>query len=159
MTRTLHAACILNPRPSTVALMNPEFRHQGDGKITALDCSFPKTLRLRHRSEFLHTQRTGTRVHTANFVIVICSNKHNTSRLGITVTKKVAGSVGRNRIKRAVREVFRCSISLFPARCDCVVIAKRGARHLAPCAVAQELSKAGRAMQRARHRAMANAQS
>jgi ribonuclease P protein component len=45
-------------------------------------------------------------------------------RLGITVTRKVGNAVRRNRIKRLVREWFRCrQQELSP--CDLVVIAKR----------------------------------
>jgi ribonuclease P protein component len=40
------------------------------------------------------------------------------------VTRKVANAVGRNRIKRVLREVFRKNRALFPAGCDVVIVAK-----------------------------------
>lgn len=48
-------------------------------------------------------------------------------RLGITVTKKVANAVGRNRIKRVVRETFRRHRELLPEGIELVAIAKREA--------------------------------
>lgn len=53
----------------------------------------------------------------------------NLARLGITVAKKtVAGAVGRNRIKRAVRESFRKQRAELPTL-DIVVQAKPAAGH------------------------------
>jgi ribonuclease P protein component len=51
-----------------------------------------------------------------------------TSRLGITVSKKVdKRSVGRNYIKRCIREVFRVNSPNFAEIVDIVVIAKPSA--------------------------------
>ncbi len=107
------------------------------------DERFPGSSRLRRREEFLHAQREGTRVHTPHFVVVVLPRPEDDSvrRLGITVTKKVAGSVGRNRVKRVVREVFRRNRSIFPEGCDLVVIAKSGAPALGYERVAAELTK------------------
>jgi ribonuclease P protein component len=63
-------------------------------------------------------------------------------RLGITVTKQVAGAVGRNRIKRLVREVFRREPELFPTQAEVVVVAKREAAPSGYAAVREELMRA-----------------
>lgn len=104
-------------------------------------------------------QREGTRVHTPHFVLVVlphaerphpersspggdpASGDAGLRRLGITVTKKVAGAVGRNRVKRVVREVFRRNRDLFPERCDVVVIGKSGAHELGYEEAKAELAK------------------
>ncbi len=115
-----------------------------DGEPSSVvDQRLPRSRRLRRREEFLHAQREGTRVHTPHFVVVVLPRPEGerVPRLGITVTKKVAGSVGRNRVKRVVREVFRRNRLLFPEGCDLVVIAKSGAPELGYGQVASELAK------------------
>jgi ribonuclease P protein component len=75
------------------------------------------------------------------------------ARVGFTVTKKVAGSVGRNRLKRVLREVFRRNRLLFPDGCDMVVIAKSGAHLLGYEEARAELAGARAAMAHAARRA------
>ena len=70
-------------------------------------------------------------------------------RLGITVTRRTAGAVGRNRIKRLVREVFRRERALFPANCEVVLVARSGADQLDYAALRDELLRAQAALQRA----------
>ena len=83
--------------------------------------------RLRRRSDFLRVQSNGRRVHTSHFVVALAPTDVARGRLGVTVTKKVANAVGRNRVKRLVREFFRRNRSRLPTQCDLVFIAKRGA--------------------------------
>ena len=117
-------------------------------------CELPRTLRLRRRREFLHVQRNGKRVHTPHFILIVSPRDggeapSNDGRLGITVTKKIAGAVGRNRVKRVVREVFRRNRHYFPPGYDLVVIAKSGAPLLGYEEVRSELSRVRRALARA----------
>ena len=67
----------------------------------------------------------------------------------MTVTKRVAGAVGRNRVKRLVREVFRLNRPLFPAQCELVVVARSGADQLDYATVRDEVRKASPALRRA----------
>ena len=48
----------------------------------------------------------------AHFVVMVLPAERQ--RLGVTVTRAYAGAVGRNRIKRLAREVFRRERGLFP---------------------------------------------
>lgn len=120
--------------------------------------TFPRSARLRRRQDFLRAQRGGARVHTPHYVVVLLSRPEGGSlrRLGITVTKRVANAVGRNRVKRVVREVFRKNPSLFPEGCDVVVIAKSDAPALGYDEAAAELRKVSGPMagaaRRVRHR-------
>jgi ribonuclease P protein component len=50
-----------------------------------------------------------------------------TGRLGVTVSRKVGGSVARNRVKRWLRECFRRARPRFPAALDLVIVARPGA--------------------------------
>ncbi len=106
--------------------------------------------RVRRRSEYRAVQSRGSRVHTPHFLVLVLPKPgQERTRLGVTVTKKVSSSaVGRNRVKRVVREVFRRNRDLFPARCDVVVIAKRGAPELGYGEVLGEMTEAARPMQR-----------
>ena len=82
--------------------------------------------RVRKRFEFRRVRDLGRRVHTKSFLVLVSAPAASQpSRLGITVTRQVAGSVGRNRIKRLLREVFRQDRAIFPASSDVVVVAKR----------------------------------
>ena len=53
----------------------------------------------------------------------VLANEHGVGRLGIAATKKLGGSVERNRAKRLIREVFRRN-KIAPGF-DVVVIPKR----------------------------------
>lgn len=112
------------------------------------DVRFPRSHRLRRREEFLRVQRTGRRVHTRHYVVVVLPRAEDDGlqRIGITVTKKVAGSVGRNRTKRVLREVFRQNRHFFPESCDVVVIAKSGAHLLGYEEAREELARIRRPM-------------
>lgn len=93
----------------------------------------PATARVKLRAHFQLAQARGRKVHTTHFVVCVLPRSIGAvqgldgARLGVTVTRKIAGAVGRNRVKRVVREVFRCNRSQFPSGSDVVVIAKHGA--------------------------------
>lgn len=118
------------------------------------ETTFPRADRLRRRQDFLRVQREGTRVHTPHYVVVVLRRPEGDEvrRLGITVTKKVAVAVGRNRVKRVVREVFRRNRNVFPEGCDVVVIAKSGAPALGYHEAAAELTKVSGPLARAARR-------
>jgi len=87
--------------------------------------SFPKSRRLRKRSEFLGVQGSGSRVTLPSCIVLLKPRPDDRpARLGITVTRKFGNAVARNRAKRLLREVFRRSQELFPPGIDIVVIPK-----------------------------------
>ncbi|MDQ3036010.1 MAG: ribonuclease P protein component [Myxococcota bacterium] len=95
-------------------------------------------------------QGSGRKIHTPHFVLAVLPRPEGgPTRLGITVTRKIASAVGRNRVKRVMREVFRRHRELFPDACDVVAIAKVGAHTLGFDEVLAELRSAGRALERA----------
>lgn len=109
--------------------------------------NFPRADRILSRKDFLRVQRDGTRVHTPHFVIMVLPDGRR--RLGITVTRKAAGAVGRNRVRRLVREVFRRNRELFPQQSELVLVARTGADRLDYTRVLSEIAKAQGALQRA----------
>lgn len=88
--------------------------------------SFQKKQKIRKRREFQAVYEKGRRFHSKSFVILLMPNNEGTTRLGITVSKKVGNAVRRNRIKRLVREYFRLNRDLFQDSADVVVIARKG---------------------------------
>ncbi|SCY83686.1 ribonuclease P protein component [Desulfoluna spongiiphila] len=92
--------------------------------------AFTKELRILKRHQFQELYRKGATVHNRHFVANILENNLQTSRIGITVSKKVGGAVTRNRIKRIVREYFRKNGRQFFENRDIQLIAKRTAAQL-----------------------------
>jgi ribonuclease P protein component len=107
--------------------------------------------RLKRRADFERVQGTGRKVHSARFLFLVLPREEQSSptRLGLTVTRKVANAVGRNRIKRVLREVFRKNRALFPAGCDVVVVAKDRAPGLGYEDTRVEIEQSSQALRRA----------
>lgn len=104
--------------------------------------------RVKERTDFRRIQNTGRKVHTPHFVLAVSPRIDGGAgtRLGITVTRKIAHAVGRNRVKRVFREVFRRHRRLFPGGCDVVAIAKSDAHRLGFDEVLAEVTHAHRAL-------------
>ena len=86
----------------------------------------PKAARLRRRREYLAVQERGTRLYAGEVLVLVQGSGAERARIGITVSSKVANAVGRNRVKRWVREAFRELQDGLPPY-DLVVIARKGA--------------------------------
>lgn len=69
--------------------------------------TFPKSARVRKRSQYQKIFRQGRRVKGQWIAVHYCLSSGSRSRLGITVSKKHGKSHDRNRFKRIVREAFR----------------------------------------------------
>jgi ribonuclease P protein component len=87
--------------------------------------AYTKAVRLRKRAEFIFVSTFGKRVQNRHFIACFIPNHQRTSRLGITVTKRVGKAVARNRIKRSAREYFRLSLLYIEDHLDMNVIAKK----------------------------------
>ena len=87
--------------------------------------SFTKADRILKRSEFLDLSTSGKIVRNEHFIIAYRTGRYETSRLGITVTRKVGNAVTRNRIKRFSREYFRLNRHRIKGCRDINIIAKR----------------------------------
>lgn len=117
--------------------------------------TFRPSDRVKRRVDFRRIQGTGRKIHTLHFVLAVLPREEGgPTRLGITVTRKVATAVGRNRVKRVMREVFRRHRELFPEACDVVAIAKGGASRLGFHEVRREIEQARRAFSNVRRHAV-----
>ncbi|MDD2464210.1 MAG: ribonuclease P protein component [Desulfobulbus sp.] len=81
----------------------------------------PKTHLLRTNGEFQCVYRAGKRYHGYGFAVIVSANTLQWNRLGISVQRKAGNAVRRNRIKRLIREIFRCNRTRFPECSDIVV--------------------------------------
>jgi ribonuclease P protein component len=100
--------------------------------------TFPKSARLRRRSEFLAVKGHGRSFAEGPLAASWAPRKPDetrvapgappaVARVGLAVSSKVGNSVIRNRIKRRLREAVRLELSLLPA-IDLVLVARGSAK-------------------------------
>ena len=106
------------------------------------DQGFPSSCRLRTSREYTQVWRNGRRLHSANLLVIVCAGSSAEARLGISVSRKVGNAVCRNRIKRWIREHFRCNRATFDKFIDLSIVAKPGIASLDHAGVVQELRRA-----------------
>lgn len=63
--------------------------------------------RIRRRTAYQSVYDRGTKVHGRLMTVFMLPRNDDGTRLGITATRRIGGSVQRNRAKRLIREVFR----------------------------------------------------
>jgi len=81
-------------------------------------------LRLLHKADFDNVFQNGQRSADGLFTILYRSNTLNRPRLGFAISKqKIRLAVGRNRLRRLVRESFRRHAAALPP-VDLVVLAR-----------------------------------
>lgn len=87
---------------------------------------FSKNQRLLAKPQFDAVLNDGIKVVCRDFVLVASKTISNSApaRLGLIVSRKVGGSVQRNRVKRCVRESFRNLVPQSIQGRDLVVIAR-----------------------------------
>jgi ribonuclease P protein component len=84
---------------------------------------FSRDEHIRRRAEFERVYERGTKIHGRCCILFALPNALPIGRLGIAATRKLGGSVERNRAKRLIREVFRRN--KIASGFDVVVVPKR----------------------------------
>lgn len=99
-----------------------------------LDQKSRQPARMRRRADFVRASKTGARFSARLFTVQMANRPGDDvapaspARFGFTVTKKVAGAVGRNRIRRRLKEALRVGGDLGArAGRDYVFVARRSA--------------------------------
>ena len=89
---------------------------------------FPRDARLLNAAEFKQVFNARQRIGGRFFLLQWCPGKASTARLGRAISRKAdPRAVGRNRIKRLLRDCFRQQRARLPV-CDLVFLAKPEAR-------------------------------
>ena len=83
-------------------------------------------MKLRKNFEFLNVYRNGAYYADKYIVLYVLKNRKNETYFGITVGKKVGGSVVRSRVTRLIREAVRRNIKTIRPGYDIVVLARAG---------------------------------
>jgi ribonuclease P protein component len=129
------------------------------------DVSFPRTARLLKPSDFKRVFSSPTVSSDKYFKVLGRINNNGHSRLGMAVSRQVdKHAVGRNRIKRLVREYFRHAFSRDgespvgenPYGVDLVVLPRRACASICNSQVTDSLAKHGRRISRALERKNGN---
>ena len=82
---------------------------------------FSKSLKLNHIFRRLYH----TNGQANSFLVLYArANRTATNRVGVTVGKKLGKAVVRNRVRRRLREIYRCNEHLFTPGWDIVVVAR-----------------------------------
>ena len=84
--------------------------------------SFPKSSRLRKRTEYLAVQQRGRKHQSEHFLLLLAPGQTRT-RIGVTISSKVGNAVVRNRVKRWTREYVRRHRDEWPAG-ELVIVGK-----------------------------------
>jgi ribonuclease P protein component len=87
---------------------------------------------LKKYNDFQYVFKHGKSAAMPLFVVYAAKNNLGYSRLGLSVSKKVGNAIVRNRVRRLVKECFRCVFSFPPdsAGVDFIVIARAPAGEL-----------------------------
>ena len=102
--------------------------------------TFPKSLRLRTPTEFSAVYTDGVFEADKVLVVNLTINRQSSSRMGLSIPKKVGNSPKRNQWKRYCREAFRTNQHKLPKGIDFIVRPRKGAAPDAK-AVANSLAK------------------
>jgi ribonuclease P protein component len=77
--------------------------------------------------EFERVYRKGSAYRGKLFSVHVLPNTMGKPRLGLSVSKKVGTAVNRNKVRRRLKEVFRCSAGELPSDTDIVISARPAA--------------------------------
>ncbi len=87
---------------------------------------FPTERRICKGREFAIVLKKGRKSRCPHFTLhVLFTLSENRARLGVVASRRVGGSVVRNRAKRLLREAFRRHRPCFPKGADLVAVARR----------------------------------
>jgi ribonuclease P protein component len=110
--------------------------------------TFRQADRIRKRPHYQAIYAKSAPIFARRFVFYACPNGAGRPRLGMTVPKKMAEAVERNRVRRILRVAFRNLRATLPQDCDLVANAKRSAKGVSLTEVEADLRSAAQRLAR-----------
>ncbi|MBV5302017.1 MAG: ribonuclease P protein component [Methylococcales bacterium] len=109
--------------------------------MTKIDFSFSQQLRLKKPAEYKKVFTNPTKSSDMYFTLLAVKNEFDYPRLGLVIAKKnIRKAVHRNRIKRIIRDNFRCHRHNV-CNIDIVVMARREAQDVTSFLLQKSLEK------------------
>lgn len=87
--------------------------------------AYRKRERIRKNTEFVSTMK-GKRLSIDGLSLFYAKNETGNFRIGISVSKKLANAVGRNRLRRQIRDCISRVLRRYTLGYDLVFIARKG---------------------------------
>lgn len=86
-----------------------------------------RSARLRKHADYTNVYGKGAKINTSLFMLYWLTpvDRCEGWRIGLTVTRKIGGSVTRNRIKRLLRESFRSLLPELRQPVDIVIVVRK----------------------------------
>ncbi len=103
--------------------------------------TFKKYERLHNRKNFIKLFQNGKKVYSKYFLIYYLANELEYSRIAVVVKKKFGKAVERNKIKRRIREIYRCNKSNFRQGIDMIIFVSENCKNLDFINLRKELIK------------------
>ena len=98
---------------------------------------------LKSSRDFRRVIEGGSREILETITVYRLPNQTQETRIGISVTKKIGGSVRRNRIKRRIREATRKNADILPRGEDIVFVARRNMASAGYADVERDIRRTG----------------
>ena len=107
-----------------------------------MNCAFSRALRLCLATDFKNVfNHIDIKISSQHLLILACVNQLEHPRLGLVIAKKnIRKAIGRNRVKRHIREIFRLNQDKFGSL-DIIVLVRKGLADLTSYDINQLLSK------------------
>ena len=99
------------------------------------------TERIKANRDFRRLFAKGKVFVSHEFVMYVLKNRKESTRVGVTCSKKIGNAVRRNRSKRVLREAFRSIVNEIPAGYDFIIVARSVTADKKSCLIAEKMRK------------------